>query len=587
MGEEVVERALKCLGRGFDVTRDFRAKYCKGKESLVLLRKETRELQVPGFGTVHGVSVDIKCDKGERTRYRSDVLEFSQMSELINRRSSLAGKIPSELFNSMFYFNGGDWARDAAQTKCLALDGFYISLFNLRIDRSSFTLADHVSDAVPSAWDPTALTRFIENYGTHVIVGLSAGGQDVVAVRQEKSSSLPPSEIKEHLDMLGDQLFTGSCMLPSLQMKAKENRPKVPEAFNVFTPQPVLPEGFTSISTKSGITVICSKRGGDTSVSSHCEWLPTVSSMPDVINFTLLPITFLLKDVPGKGFLSHAINLYLRYKPSIADLEYFLEFQCHRAWAPMLNDHPLGPSSNRSLAKTALQFCLMGPKLHINTAKVVVGRRPVTGMRLHLEGKKNDRLAVHLQHISTAPSFLGVEGQMRWRGSEDIPDGGYNEAVKWKMFSHVCTAPVKYDPRWGSGAFIVAGAQLHAVARESGNMLHLRLLFAEVPGYKIRRSTWERSGPQSSQLSQRLGVFSAISCAERDTPVAVVIDSAVFPGGPPVPVLAQRLLKFVDTAELCKGPQDSPGFWLVTGARLAMHLGKICLHVKFSLLTSC
>lgn len=86
----------------------------------------------------------------------------------------------------------------------------------------------------------------------------------------------------------------------------------------------------------------------------------------------------------------------------------------------MLNDHPLGPSSNRSLAKTALQFCLMGPKLHINTSKVasqplvfppypsptsaeispplwpqvVVGRRPVTGMRLHLEGKKNDRSAV-------------------------------------------------------------------------------------------------------------------------------------------------------------------------------------------------
>ncbi|CAA6664761.1 unnamed protein product [Spirodela intermedia] len=532
MGEEVVERALKCLGRGFDVTRDFRAKYCKGKESLVLLRKETRELQVPGFGTVHGVSVDIKCDKGERTRYRSDVLEFSQ--ELAGREDPL-GALQLDVLLQRWRLG-----RDAAQTKCLALDGFYISLFNLRIDRSSFTLADHVSDAVPSAWDPTALTRFIENYGTHVIVGLSAGGQDVVAVRQEKSSSLPPSEIKEHLDMLGDQLFTGSCMLPSLQMKAKENRPKVPEAFNVFTPQPVLPEGFTSISTKS-------RR--DTSVSSHCEWLPTVSSMPDVINFTLLPITFLLKDVPGKGsYPTPSTSTFAVHKPSIADLEYFLEFQCHRAWAPMLNDHPLGP--------------------------VVVGRRPVTGMRLHLEGKKNDRLAVHLQHISTAPSFLGVEGQMRWRGSEDIPDGGYNEAVKWKMFSHVCTAPVKYDPRWGSGAFIVAGAQLHAVARESGNMLHLRLLFAEVPGYKIRRSTWERSGPQSSQLSQRLGVFSAISCAERDTPVAVVIDSA-------------RLLKFVDTAELCKGPQDSPGFWLVTGARLAMHLGKICLHVKFSLLTSC
>lgn len=81
MGEEVVERALKCLGRGFDVTRDFRAKNCKGKESLVLLSKETRELHVPGFGAVHGASVDIKCDKGERIRYQSDVLEFAQVDQ--------------------------------------------------------------------------------------------------------------------------------------------------------------------------------------------------------------------------------------------------------------------------------------------------------------------------------------------------------------------------------------------------------------------------------------------------------------------------------------------------------------------------
>lgn len=196
-------------------------------------------------------------------------------------------------------------------------------------------------------------------------------------------------------------------------------------------------------------------------------------------------------------------------------------------------------------------------------------------------------MAVHLQHLFTAPSFLGVEGQMRWRGSEEIPDGAYDEAVKWKMFSHVCTAPVQYDPRWGGGAFIVTGAQLHVAARESKTVLHLRLLFAEVPGCTIRSSRWERNAPHSSQLSQRLGVFSAVSGAERGTPVPAVIDSAVFPGGPPVPVFAQRLLKFVDTAELCKGPQDSPGFWVVTGAGLAQQQGKIRLHVEFSLLTSC
>ena len=64
-----------------------------------------------------------------------------------------------------------------------------------------------------------------------------------------------------------------------------------------------------------GITVICSKKGGDPSSNSHCEWLLTVPSMPDAIYFSFIPITSLLKGVPGKGFLSHAINLYLRCKP--------------------------------------------------------------------------------------------------------------------------------------------------------------------------------------------------------------------------------------------------------------------------------
>lgn len=63
-----------------------------------------------------------------------------------------------------------------------------------------------------------------------------------------------------------------------------------------------------------GINVISSKRGGDLSADTHCEWLLTVPSRPDAINFSFIPITSLLKGVPGKGFLSHAINLYLRCK---------------------------------------------------------------------------------------------------------------------------------------------------------------------------------------------------------------------------------------------------------------------------------
>ena len=67
-----------------------------------------------------------------------------------------------------------------------------------------------------------------------------------------------------------------------------------------------------------GVTVIYSKRGGNTTVSSHSEWLHTVPAMPDLINVKAVPITSLIKGIAGAGYLSHAINLYLRCKNTIA-----------------------------------------------------------------------------------------------------------------------------------------------------------------------------------------------------------------------------------------------------------------------------
>ncbi|KAL6970033.1 hypothetical protein U1Q18_029741 [Sarracenia purpurea var. burkii] len=248
----IVEKGLSNLGKGFDLTSDFRLKYCKGKDRLVLLNEtETRELLVPGFGSVNNVSVDIKCDKGDRTRYQSDILDFNQMSEFFNQKCSVPGKIPSGLFNSMFGFESGSWPADAADTKYLGLDGYFIVLFILHIDRYPLRLSDEVRNSVPSSWDPPALARFIEKYGTHIIVGLSIGGQDVVLVRQDKSSNLEPSQLKNHLDVLGDQLFTGTCTFSPLHYnKAKDPKNKVPEAFNVFDPQPVVFNSFSAVSAK-------------------------------------------------------------------------------------------------------------------------------------------------------------------------------------------------------------------------------------------------------------------------------------------------------------------------------------------------
>ncbi|KAG6714044.1 hypothetical protein I3842_05G183600 [Carya illinoinensis] len=467
------------------------------------------------------------------------------------------------------------------------------SMFTL-IGSHSFSLMKSVMQFRPVGM-PVHLPvfdRFIEKYGTHVIVGLSIGGQDSVLVKQDKSSGLGPSELKQHLDELGDQLFTGACNFSAQHSKTKE---KAPQAFNVFSSQPIAFNGFSSVKAKDGLTVICFKRGGDPSASSHSEWLLTVPFMPDAIQFNLIPITSLLKGVPGKGFLSHAINLYHRYKPPIADLQYFLDFQLHRIWAPIHNDLPLGSTTNRDTPSSTLRFNLMGPKLYVNQTQVAVGRRPVTGMRLYLEGMKCNKLAIHLQHLSNAPMIFEnkIDETSNWRGSEDDGDDRFFEAIHSKMFSHVSTAPVKYDPRWTTSSkdavCIVTGAQLHVKKHDSKSVLHLRLLFSKVSDCYIVQSTWAQG---SSAFSQKSGIFSAINTSFLGIPAKekqpmVVVDSGVYPTGPPVPVQTQKLLKFVDMSELCKGPLDSPGHWLVTGARLDLEKGKICLNVKFSLLNIC
>lgn len=54
------------------------------------------------------------------------------------------------------------------------------------------------------------------------------------------------------------------------------------------------------------------RRGGINKGQSHTQWLSTVSQSPNVISMSFVPIASLLSGLRGSGFLSHAINLYLR-----------------------------------------------------------------------------------------------------------------------------------------------------------------------------------------------------------------------------------------------------------------------------------
>ncbi|KAG6396270.1 hypothetical protein SASPL_142417 [Salvia splendens] len=575
------EEAVQCVGLGYDLTLDLRLKYCKKQQRLIAIDDgQVRDIAIPGGTLVQNVPKSINCDKGDRVRFSPDVFSFQQMSEQFNQELSLSGKIPTGHFNAAFEFTGC-WQKDAAFTKSLAFDGVFISLYSIALEKTQVALQDHVKQAVPSSWDPAALARFIEKFGTHIIVGVKMGGKDVVYLKQQYSSPLQPADVQKRLKDVADKRFadgSGESSVNPEKAYGREMRETNDRGIAFLDPST---PSFHS--NQEEITFFWRRRGGSSERNMpHNKWCQTVQLEPEVISMSFIPIASLLSGIDGSGFLGHAINLYLRYKPPIEELYQFLEFQLPRQWAPVFGDVPLGPDRKQHGA-ASLQFSLMGPKLYVNTDEVDVGNKPVTGLRLYLEGKRSNCLAIHLQHLSSLPKSFQLHNESGGRNSNSV-DRRYYEKVQWKSFSHVCSAPVESD----DDLAIVTGAEFEV--KESGlrNVLFLRLHFSRVSGATVvKKPEWDGS----PVLAQKSGIISTLisshfSSAQKAAPKPsdVNINSALYPDGPPMSTQTAKLLRFVDTMEMMRGPQDTPGYWVVSGARLVVDKGKISLRVKYSLL---
>ncbi|OMO66566.1 hypothetical protein CCACVL1_21089 [Corchorus capsularis] len=408
------------------------------------------------------------------------------------------------------------------------------------------------------------------------------GGKDVVYMKQQYSSALQPVEVQKKLKDMADKMLTEGTGKHSTNYDKLNKSEKIVKEPGLASIDMLHTSSYSQV---EDVNFFRKRKGGEWKTStSHSEWCQTVQSEPDVISMSFIPITSLLTGVDGSGFLTHAINLYLRFKPLIDELHQFLEFQLPKQWAPVFGELTLGPDK-KPQNNASLQFSFMGPKLYVNTTPVYVGKKPVTGLRLYLEGKRGNCLAIHLQHLSSLPQSFNLEEEQSTSISDPSSERKYYEKIQWKSFSHVCTAPVESD----DDLSIVTGA--HFEVRDSGlkKLLFLRLHFSRLVGAKaIKEPEWDGS----PALAQKSGIISTListrlSGAQKQAPqpAEVNINSAIYPGGPPLPSQAPKLLRFVDTTEMTRGPQDLPGYWVVSGARLVADKGKISLRVKYSLLT--
>ncbi|KVH89507.1 Membrane attack complex component/perforin (MACPF) domain-containing protein [Cynara cardunculus var. scolymus] len=535
--QSAAEKAVSVIGYGYDLTCDIRLTGCKpgpsGSTLIELDETLTKDLVVPGGVVVPNVPSSIKCDKGERTRFHSDVLSFNQMSEQFNQDLSLSGKIPSGHFNSMFGYKGC-WQKDAPTTKNLAFDGWFITLYNIELAKAQITLSKKVKQEVPSSWDPTALAEFIDKYGTHIVVGVKMGGKDVIYLKQLQSSNLEPAEVQNLVKQLADDELSED-----------------------------LSEASVSGSDKP-----------------HKRWLSTVSQSPNVIAMSFVPIVALLSGVRGSGFLSHAINLYLRCEFTNRRLRNLINF-----WSS--NCHGNG-RRHTVILRLLLDAKETRPHRFSSLSWVDSENRPVTGVRLYLEGRKSDRLAIHLQHLSSVPKMLELSDDITYKPNYEPIEKGYVEPVKWNIFSHVCTVPVEHtETHIDDSASIVTKAWFEVKGVGMKKVLFLQLGYSTVGSAKIRRSEWD--GP--SMHSRKSGLMSTLMstpfsmglATPEQKPVKVDLNSAIYPDGPPS--RPPKMSSFVDTKEMVRGPEDPPGYWVVTGAKLCVEGGRIRVKVKYSLLT--
>ena len=81
--KKAAEEAIEAIGLGYDLGFDLRLKYCKkNSPRLIVINddgKQVHNMVIPGGFSIPNIPKSIKCDKGERSRFSSDVLSFQQV----------------------------------------------------------------------------------------------------------------------------------------------------------------------------------------------------------------------------------------------------------------------------------------------------------------------------------------------------------------------------------------------------------------------------------------------------------------------------------------------------------------------------
>ncbi|PWA36586.1 MAC/Perforin domain-containing protein [Artemisia annua] len=84
------------------------------------------------------------------------------MARYFNMKSNLIEDVPLGSFNAMFYFTGSRQV-DASSTKSLAMIGYVVPLYEVRLENSDLVLLQEVKRVAPYSWDGASLASCIRD----------------------------------------------------------------------------------------------------------------------------------------------------------------------------------------------------------------------------------------------------------------------------------------------------------------------------------------------------------------------------------------------------------------------------------------
>lgn len=87
---------------------------------------------------------------------------MTQMVDYFNNKAGVSETFPLGCMNSAFGLSGSRES-DADTTKTLVKDGVIVPLAKVQLTNCPLVLSDRVKQALPRAWDPPALSRYLSS----------------------------------------------------------------------------------------------------------------------------------------------------------------------------------------------------------------------------------------------------------------------------------------------------------------------------------------------------------------------------------------------------------------------------------------